>query len=130
MAHFAQLDANSIVRQVIVVANSDCLDANGQESEAVGVSFCANLFGGHWLQTSYNNNIRVRYAGIGYRYDAVRDAFIPPQPYLSWTFNETTLDWDAPVPYPNDGEAYAWDESIQNWVEVHAVILAPDPYLQ
>ena len=120
MAHFAQLDEFNIVRQVIVVSNSDCLDANGQESEAVGVAFCQNLFGGNWLQTSYNNNIRVRYAGIGYRYDSVRDAFIPPQPYLSWIFNETMLDWDAPIPYPTDGKVYAWDESIQNWVEITA----------
>ena len=120
MAHFAQLDEFNIVRQVIVVSNSDCLDANGQESEAVGVAFCQNLFGGNWLQTSYNNNIRVRYAGIGYRYDSVRDAFIPPQPYLSWIFNETTFDWDAPVSYPIDGKVYAWDESIRNWVEIPA----------
>jgi hypothetical protein len=118
MAHFAQIDGNGIVRQVIVVSNNDCLDANGQESEAVGVAFCTNLFGGVWLQTSYNNNIRVRFAGIGYRYDSVRDAFIRPQPYLSWVFNETTLDWDAPIPYPTDGNVYVWDESIQNWVEI------------
>lgn len=120
MAHFAQIDGNGIVRQVIVVSNNDCLDANGQESEAVGVAFCTNLLGGVWLQTSYNNNIRVRFAGIGYRYDSVRDAFIRPQPYLSWVFNEITLDWDAPVPYPTDGKAYGWDESIQQWVEIPA----------
>lgn len=120
MAHFAQLDDNNIVRQIIVVSNSDCLDASGQESEAVGAAFCTNLFGGRWLQTSYNNNIRVRYAGIGYRYDSVRDAYIPPQPYLSWIFDETTLDWVAPVPYPTDGKTYVWDEAIQNWVEVPA----------
>lgn len=120
MAHFAQLDEFNIVRQVIVVSNDDCLDADGQESEAVGVAFCTNLLGGRWLQTSYNNNIRVRYAGIGYRYDSVRDAFIPQQPYLSWVFNEITLDWDPPIPYPTDGKAYAWDESIQQWVEIPA----------
>lgn len=118
MAHFAQLDEFNIVRQVIVVANNECLDANGQESEAVGVAFCTNLLGGRWLQTSYNNNIRVRFAGIGYKYDVVRNAFIPPQPYLSWVFDETTLDWVAPVPYPTDGKSYIWDEAIQNWVEV------------
>lgn len=118
MAHFAQIDDNGIVRQVVVVGNNDCLDTNGNESEAVGAAFCQNLFGGRWLQTSYNNNIRVRYAGIGYRYDAVRDAFIPPQPYLSWVFNEITLDWDPPVPYPADGKAYFWNESIRQWVEI------------
>lgn len=118
MAHFAQLDENNIVRQVIVVSNNDCLDANGQDSEAVGIAFCQNLFGGRWLQTSYNNNIRVRYAGIGYRYDETRDAFIPPQPFLSWTFNETSLDWQAPVPYPTDGKVYRWDEQALQWVEI------------
>ncbi len=118
MAHFAQIDDNAIALRVIVVSNNDCLDANGNESEAVGVAFCQNLFGGNWLQTSYHGNIRVRYAGVGYRYDSVRDAFIAPQPYLSWIFNEITLDWDPPIPYPTDGKAYAWDESIQQWVEV------------
>lgn len=120
MAHFAQVNEFGIVQRVIVVADSDCLDANGQESEAVGAAFCHSLLGGNWLQTSYNNNIRVRFAGIGYRYDSVRDAFIRPQPYLSWVFNEVTLDWDAPIPYPSDGKVYAWDESIQNWVEIPA----------
>jgi hypothetical protein len=118
MAHFAQVDALNIVQQVIVVDNSDCLDANGNESEAVGAAFCTNLLGGRWLQTSYNNTFRVRYAGIGYKYDSVRDAFIPPQPYLSWIFNETPLEWDPPVPYPSDGKTYIWNESIQQWAEV------------
>jgi hypothetical protein len=118
MAHFAQVNEFDIVQRVIVVADSDCLDANGQESEAVGAAYCHNLLGGRWLQTSYNNNMRVRFAGIGYKYDAVRNAYIPPQPYLSWIFDETTLDWVAPIPYPTDGKSYVWDEAIQNWVEV------------
>jgi len=118
MAHFAEIDQLGIVKRVIVVANSDCLDADGNESEAVGVAFCTNLFGGSWVQTSYNNNFRVRFAGISYRYDEARDAFIPPQPYVSWIFNETTLDWDPPVPYPTDGKIYTWDEATQQWVEV------------
>lgn len=117
MAHFAQLDGFNIVQQVIVVANNECLDTNGTESEAVGAAFCANLLGGRWLQTSYNNNIRVRYAGIGYRYDSVRDAFIPPQPFLSWVFDEQTLDWKPPVPYPADGQTYVWDEATLSWVK-------------
>ena len=119
MAHFAKIDDNNIVQQVVVVSNADCFDSNGNESEAVGAAFCQNLFGGgHWVQTSYNNNIRVRYAGIGYRYDEIRDTFIAPQPYLSWTFNETTLDWQSPIPYPNDGKVYEWDESTLQWAEV------------
>lgn len=116
MAHFAQLNEFNIVQRVIVVSNSECLDTNGNESEAVGAAFCHNLLGGRWIQTSYNNNIRVRYAGIGYKYDEVRDAFIAPQPYLSWVFDEETLDWKSPVPYPNDGNVYNWDENNLNWV--------------
>lgn len=76
MAHFAELDENNIVKQVIVVHNNELLD-NGVESETKGIAFCQSLFGGNWIQTSYNGNIRKNYAGIGYTYDAVRDAFIP-----------------------------------------------------
>ena len=117
MAHFAQLDDNNIVTQVIVVDNSKLEDSNGVEQEAIGIAFCTNLFGAdtRWKQTSYNNNIRKNYAGIGYTYDADRDAFIPPQPYASWILNETTCQWEAPVPYPQDGNRYAWNEQTQTW---------------
>jgi hypothetical protein len=118
MAHFAQLDENNVVTQVIVVANPECLDANGVESESVGVGFCTNLFGGRWIQTSYNGNIRKNYAGVGYAYDGARDAFIPPKPFASWVLNEGTCRWDPPVSYPKDGKRYAWDEDQQTWVEV------------
>ena len=84
MAHFAQLDDNNTVLQVIVVHNNECLDENGNESEAVGVAFCQSLLGGNWKQTSYNGNMRFNYAGIGYQYDAIRNAFIAPKPYPSW----------------------------------------------
>ena len=118
MAHFAQLDQNNLVTQVIVVANQECLDEQGIESETVGVAFCQSLLGGTWKQTSYNGNFRKNYAGIGYTYDPVRDAFIPPQPYASWTLNEDTCLWDAPVAYPDDGKTYSWDEATTNWIEV------------
>jgi hypothetical protein len=118
MAHFAQLNENSVVLQVIVVNNSDCLDSNGQESEAAGVAFCQSLLGGNWKQTSYNGTIRKNYAGIGYTYDATRNAFIPPKPYASWLLDETTCLWDAPVPCPTDDKMYRWDESTTSWVEV------------
>lgn len=118
MAHFAQLDENNLVLQVIVVNNSDCLDENGNESEAVGVAFCQSLLGGNWKQTSYNGNMRKNYAGIGYQYDSTRDAFIPPKPYASWVLNEDTCLWDAPVPCPTDGKMYRWDEPTTSWVEV------------
>lgn len=119
MAHFAQLDENNVVLQVIVVSNDDILDGNGQESEAKGVAFCQSLFPGTtWLQTSYNNNFRKNYAGIGDVYDAARDAFIPPQPFSSWVLNEETCQWAAPVPRPTDGKRYRWDEPTTSWVEL------------
>lgn len=96
MAHFAQLDENNVVTQVIVVGNRDCADANGVEKESIGIAFCERLFGGNWKQTSYNGNIRKNYAGIGYTYDAARDAFIPPQPGAEWTLNEETCQWENP----------------------------------
>jgi len=118
MAHFAEIDSNSVVQRVIVVANKDTADANGNETESIGVAFCQNLLGGNWKQTSYNANIRKNYAGIGYRYDAAIDAFVPPQPYPSWVLNNATAQWVAPVPMPSDGKMYSWDEAAQSWKEV------------
>jgi hypothetical protein len=118
VAHFAELDANNVVTRVIVVATKDNSDANGVEKESIGKAFCERLFGGNWVQTSYNGNIRKRYAGIGYTYNAVLDAFVAPQPYPSWRLNTETADWEAPVPMPTDGKMYAWDEDAQDWVEV------------
>lgn len=115
MAHFAQIDANNVVLQVIVVNNSELLDDNNVEQESLGVAFCNGLFGGTWVQTSYNANIRKNYAGIGFTYDSTRDAFIPPQPYASWTLNETTCLWEPPVAMPDDGQAYNWNEATTSW---------------
>jgi len=115
MAHFAQIE-NGIVTQVISVANAELLD-NGVESEAKGIAFCVSLFGGDWKQTSYNNRIRKNYAGIGYTYDEIRDAFIAPQPYPSWILSEETCQWEPPVPYPTDKNAYTWDESTISWIQ-------------
>lgn len=114
MAHFAHLDENNIVIQVIVVANDELLD-NGVESETKGIIFCRSLFGGNWKQTSYNNNIRKNYAGIGYKYDDIRDAFIAPKPYNSWILNENTCRWQAPIEYPDDDNEYLWNEKNQQW---------------
>jgi len=117
MAHFAQLDGNNIVTQVLVVDNSEILDDSNVEQESLGVTFLQNLLGSDttWKQTSYNGNIRKNYAGIGYTYDADRDAFIPPQPFASWSLNETTCLWDAPVAYPTDGNYYTWNEATLSW---------------
>jgi len=116
MAHFAELDANNVVLRVIVVSNSDTADASGVEKEHIGAAFCERLLGGTWKQTSYNGNIRKRYAGIGYTYDTGRDAFITPQPYPSWALDDNA-DWQAPVPMPTDGKMYSWNEETLSWVE-------------
>lgn len=116
MAHFAQIDESGVVTRVIVVNNSDIMDANGVESEEIGVRFCSNLLGGRWVQTSYNANFRKNYAGVGYIYDSARDAFIPPSPYPSWILDEVTCNWTAPIPKP-DGE-WEWDEESTTWKEV------------
>ena len=121
MAHFAQLDENNVVTQVIVVHNNDC-QIDGVESEDAGINFCKNLFGSatEWKQTSYNATIRKNYASAGYTYDAQRNAFIAPQIFPSWALNEDTCRWAAPVPYPEDGKNHRWDEATTTWVEVMA----------
>jgi hypothetical protein len=119
MAHFAKLDANNIVLEVHVVDNDKLLDENNVEREEIGVAFLVQWSGGYtnWKQTSYNSNFRKNYAGVGYSYDSERDAFIPFKFYNSWVLNETTYQWEAPVPYPNDGKEYLWDEATTLWVE-------------
>jgi len=117
MAHFAEIDQNNVVLRVIVVENRDTSTPDGVEVESIGVAFCQRLFGGNWVKTSYNGNIRKNYAGVGFVYDFGRDAFISPKPFNSWVLNENTCQWDAPVAYPDDGKHYLWDESITNWVE-------------
>lgn len=116
MAHFAELNDQNEVLRVIVVNNSDCLNAEGQEEEAIGVAFCQNLLGGRWVQTSYNGNFRGRFAGIGYTYDAVRNAFLTPKPFPSWVMDEATTDWTAPVPMPEEGQ-WVWNEETLSWLE-------------
>ena len=128
MAHFAQLDSNNVVTQVIVVSNDDTSDSNGVEVESIGVAFCQKLLGAetHWKQTSYNNTMRGNYAGIGYTYMTnvatlgvgSTDIFISQKPYASWTVGVSTAQWYSPVPQPalrDDeiaaGKYYVWNES-------------------
>jgi len=119
MAHFAKLDENNIVTQVIVVSNRDTSDANGVEKEHIGAAFCERLLGGVWKQTSYNNNFRKHYAGIGYSYNAELDAFVPPKPFASWVLDNDTADWKAPVPMPvEEGKSFTWNESTLSWEEI------------
>ena len=119
MAHFAQLDDNNVVTQVIVVANEELIE-DGVESETKGIAFCKSLFGEDtkWVQTSYNGTIRVHFASIDYTYDPVRDAFIAFQPYPSWIL-DADLNWIAPVPMPvEEDKVYTWFEPNQQWIEV------------
>lgn len=123
MAHFAKVTDGKVVS--VIVAEPEFFDTFVDSSP------------GQWIQTSYNTRggvhynpetgepsedqskaLRGNYAGIGYTYDTQRDAFIPPKPFSSWLLNEDTCLWDAPVPYPDDGKQYGWDESVVNWVEV------------
>lgn len=111
MAHYAFLDENNIVTEVIVgVEETELIE--GKEPEI----WYSEFKGQTCKRTSYNGKIRKNYAGIGYTYDENKDAFIPPQPFSSWTLNEDTCTWEAPVAYPKDGELYVWDEEAADWV--------------
>ena len=120
MAHFAKIDENNIVTQVIVVANEDTSDTNGVEVEEIGVAFCKKLLGAetNWKQTSYNNNFRVRYAGIGYSFSEELNAFIPPSPFPSWILVEETADWVSPLgAAPTLTEEQITSRSFYRWNE-------------
>ena len=120
MAHFAHIDENNIVQSVHAVNNKELLNEDGVEEEDIGIAFLNKIHGDGftWVQTSYNANFRKNYAGIGFTYDETRNAFISPQPYPSWTLNEDTCHWNAPVTYPEDGKTYRWNEEITNWEEL------------
>jgi len=128
MASFAKIGLNSKVIEVLSVHNNVLKDAGGIEQEVLGIDFLTKLTGWSiWKQTSYNTGggvhklggtpLRKNHAGGGYTYDEDRDAFIPKQPFNSWTLNETTCLWEAPVAYPDDGKKYRWNEEITNWEE-------------
>ena len=124
MAHYAYLDENNIVTMVIVGKNED--EAPGDWETYYGAKRTSyNTRGGVYYDPNTNEPgpdqskaFRKNYAGIGYTYDATRDAFIPPQPYPSWVLDESSCLWNAPVPYPTDGNRYSWDEATQNWIEI------------
>ena len=121
MAHFAQLDENNIVIQVIVVADSDLYDRDARKSrEEGGIKFCKKLLGEdtRWVQTSYNCNFRGNYAGIGYSYDEGLDLFLPPKPYPSWVVNTETAQWEAPIAQPPVKMKKVWIEEEKVWAEV------------
>ena len=117
MASFAKLGTGNIVEQIISINNTVITDSNGVEQEQLGIDFINQLYNTNdtWKQTSYNNNIRKNYAGIGFTYDSQRDAFIPQKPFNSWILNETTCLWESPIPYPQDNNQYKWNESTLSW---------------
>ncbi len=137
MAHFAKLDSNNIVTQILVVKNDVLNNESNQEQESLGVDFLKSIYGPDtiWIQTSYNNNIRNKFATAGDVYDSVNDVFYGQKPFDSWTFNEINWEWEAPKPYPitypedtpdqTDEDynpdlykMYEWDEKNQDWVEL------------
>lgn len=119
MAHFAKLNTENVVTEVIVIANDVVNNLPFPESEPLGVAFCQSLYGADtiWKQTSYNSSFRGHYAGIGWLYDSIADVFVEPQPYPSWTYNAAAGKWEAPVPMPTvpDGYQAVWDEIAQEW---------------
>lgn len=119
MAHFAKLDENNIVTEVIVVNNEVITDTNGNEVEQLGIDFCKQLFGenNEWIQASYNGTFRKRYPAFGDAYNEELDAFITPKPYPSWILNSETCDWEAPIPKPEvpEGKIAVWSESTLSW---------------
>lgn len=104
MAHFAEIGLDNTVLRVIVVNNNELLDENHIEQESKGADFCRSLFGGTWLQTSYNGTIRKNFAGVGFTYDSARDAFISPKPFDDWVLDEQTCQWVDPNPNPTEPE--------------------------
>ena len=128
MASFAKLNSENIVIRVESVVNEVIKNSNGVEQEQLGIDFLKTLYNepnAIWKQTSYNTvggvhllggiPFRKNHASVGYTYDQTRDAFIPPKPYNSWILNETTCQWEAPIPYPTDGQRYRWNEETLNW---------------
>ena len=119
MAHFAKIDENNIVQQIIVVDNENCGNLDFPESEPIGQNFINSIgLEGNWKQTSYNSTFRKRYAGLDDVYDESRDAFLPIKPFTSWILNEDICLWEPPIERPNDGKSYMWDEETINWIEI------------
>jgi len=126
MSHWAEINSEN---KVIRVVKGDNNDPAGDE----GYQWLINNLGGIWIQTSYNNKIRKNFAGIGYIYDEQRNAFIPPRIYQSWILDEETCKWVAPIPYPQDGNYYDWNEKTTSWTmiksedKINSPVLPPYP---
>lgn len=120
MAHFVELDETNTVKRCLVV-NDGYILQDGVEVEQLGIDHLKSVYGEdtRWKQTSYNDNMRVRFGRVGYTYDEEKDAFIPPKPYPSWVFNNINLDWEAPINKPDDN--HEWDEETQSWVDISQI---------
>jgi hypothetical protein len=116
MAHFAEIGLDNMVLRAIVVSNNVLLDENHSEDDQKGIDFCRKMFGGTWLQTSYNSTFRKNFAMVGGNFDSERNAFVETKPFPSWILNEENCIWEAPVTYPSDDGDYTWNEVTQSWV--------------
>lgn len=127
MAHFAKISENTdIVETVIVIGNDDCGGGDYPQSEAIGQDFIANVLGldGEWIQTSYSGSFRRMFSHVGGKYLRDLDVFVERQPFVSWSLDEN-LEWQPPIPFPNDGKAYSWDDATYSWIEVYPSIDGP-----
>lgn len=125
MAHFAKIDENNVVLDVVVVNNNDIDNLPFPESEPVGIAYLNNIgLSGNWKQTSYNNKFRFWYSGIGYKFNpecGQYGGFSAPPSYPDFVFDTTTCTWIPPVPYPNDGNTYYWNDQTHSWIKVPTV---------
>jgi len=121
VSHYAQLNDENVVIQVIVVDDSNAKNLSGEVDEEVGIQYCQNLLGGYWKRCSKDGDFyyRKNHPDKNYTYDAAHDAFIPPKPFASWVLNDKA-QWEAPVAMPTDGKMYSWDEEQKQWAEVKA----------
>lgn len=132
MAHFAELDDSNRVLQVVVISNVDLLDNNGLEDENLGIEVCKNIFGSttRWVQTSYNNNFRKKFACVGDIYESNLDLFYSPTPpHESWTL-DSNYDWISPIPKPDTEGLFIWDDSKPGWVNLNPPLLPDDDELE
>ena len=120
MAHFAELDKDNKVLRVIVIDNNATHDEDGIEQEILGIAFCQSMYGKDtkWVQTSYSNAMRNKFAGVGDVFDEKLNAFISPSPFPSWVLDEETLHYVPPVALPIDDNRYLWNETTLSWTEV------------
>ena len=119
MAHFAEINSDNVVLKVLVVRNEDILNSDSNEDESIGIAFLQGLFGGNWVQTSYNSTFRNEYASTGSTYDSVNNVFISEKPFPDFILNEN-YKWVAPTSPPDDGNHYFWSGDLSDWEQIPA----------